>query len=154
MNRRDFLANVAGTALATTTLQAAPPTPNFVIILLDDSGWADYKPFGHPPYPTPNLELLARQGCRFNNFYVPQAICSASRSALLSGCYPCRTKVFGAHGPNGRGLEPKFQTMGEMLKASGYKTGVFGKWHIGDQPDTRPLARGFDEHCLELKKQR
>lgn len=147
MNRRDFLANVAGAGLATTTLSAAPGTPNFVIIFLDDSGWADYKPFGHPPYPTPNFELLARQGCRFNNFYVPQAVCSASRSALLSGCYPSRTKVFGAHGPGGRGLEPSFATLAEVLKPKGYRTAVFGKWHIGDQPDTRPQARGFDESC-------
>jgi arylsulfatase A-like enzyme len=66
---------------------------------------------------------------------------------LLSGCYPDRTKVFGAHAPGARGLDPKFATMGEMLKAGGYRTGVFGKWHIGDQPDTRPPARGFDESC-------
>lgn len=83
----------------------------------------------------------------YTNFYVPQAICSASRSALLSGCFPCRTKVFGAHGPNARGLDPKFATLGEVLKTAGYKTAVFGKWHIGDQPDTRPWARGFDESC-------
>jgi arylsulfatase A-like enzyme len=121
--------------------------PNFVIIFLDDSGYADFRPFGTPEYPTPNVERLAAQGCRFTNFYVPQAVCSASRSALLSGCYPGRTKVFGAHGPRARGLEPEFATMGEVLKPAGYKTAVFGKWHIGDQPDTRPPARGFDESC-------
>ena len=121
--------------------------PNFVIVFLDDSGYGDFRPFGRPEYPTPNVERLAAQGCRFTNFYVPQAVCSASRSALLSGCYPGRTKVFGAHGPRARGLEPSFATMGDMLKAAGYKTAVFGKWHIGDQPDTRPPARGFDESC-------
>jgi arylsulfatase A-like enzyme len=93
------------------------------------------------------VERLARQGCRFTNFYVPQAICSASRSALLSGCYPGRTQVFGAHGPRARGLDPGFATMGQVLQSGGYKTAVFGKWHIGDQPDTRPQARGFDESC-------
>jgi arylsulfatase A-like enzyme len=66
---------------------------------------------------------------------------------LLSGCYPGRTKVFGAHGPRARGLDPKFATMGEVLKTAGYRTASFGKWHIGDQPDTRPEARGFDESC-------
>lgn len=150
MNRREFLNSVAGASLAAMRLSAAaraPGTPNFVVILLDDSGWSDYKPFGHPPYPTPNIERLASQGCRFNNFYVPQAICSASRSALLSGCYPGRTKVFGAHGPGARGLDPSFATMGQVLHAKGYRTAVFGKWHIGDQPDTRPPARGFDESC-------
>jgi arylsulfatase A-like enzyme len=122
-------------------------TPNFVIIFLDDSGWADFRPFGKTPYETPNVERLASQGCRFNNFYVPQAICSASRSALLSGCYPGRTKVFGAHGPRARGLDPGFATLGQTLQTRAYKTAVFGKWHIGDQPDTRPPARGFDESC-------
>ena len=121
--------------------------PNVVVIFLDDSGWGDFQPFGKPDYNTPNVAQLAAEGCRFNNFYVPQAICSASRSALLSGCYPGRTKMFGAHGPNARGLDPKFATLGEVMKEAGYTTAVFGKWHIGDQPETRPPARGFDESC-------
>ncbi len=149
--RRDFLRS-AGPAAALSAFSisgaaARRERPNFVVILLDDSGWADFRPFGSPSYPTPNVERLARQGCSFHNFYVTQAVCSASRSSLLSGCYPGRTKVFGAHGPGARGLEPKFATMGEVLKTAGYKTAVFGKWHIGDQPDTRPPARGFDESC-------
>ena len=88
-----------------------------------------------------------RRAASFATFYVPQAICSASRSALLSGCYPGRTKVFGAHPPRARGLDPKFATLGQVMKTAGYRTAVFGKWHIGDQPDTRPPARGFDESC-------
>jgi arylsulfatase A len=149
--RRDFLKtaalSAAGLGLARICRGGFGKPPNFVIIFLDDSGWADFKPFGRPAYPTPNVEQLARDGCRFENFYVPQAVCSASRSALLSGCYPGRTKVFGAHGPNARGLDPKYATTGEVLKKCGYTTAVFGKWHIGDQPDTRPAARGFDESC-------
>jgi arylsulfatase A len=121
--------------------------PNFVLIFLDDSGWADFHPFGSPAYQTPNVERLAARGCRFNNFYVPQAICSASRSALMSGCYPGRTKIVGAHGPGARGLDPRYATLGQVMKNAGYSTAVFGKWHIGDQPDTRPWARGFDESC-------
>ncbi|MBN1343752.1 MAG: sulfatase [Phycisphaerae bacterium] len=124
-----------------------PRPPNFVLIFLDDSGWADFGPFGKQPYRTPNVDKLAQQGCCFRNFYVPQAVCSASRSALLSGCYPGRTKIFGAHPPRARGLDPKYATIGQVLKAKGYATAVFGKWHIGDQPDTRPPARGFDESC-------
>lgn len=144
--RRSFLKAAGFGAAAPAILRAQKETkPNFVIIFLDDSGWADFRPFGQPAYPTPNARRLAAQGCRFTNFYVPQAVCSASRSALLSGCYPGRTKVFGAHGPRARGLEPEFATMGEVLKGAGYTTGSFGKWHIGDQPDTRPPARGFDE---------
>ncbi|MBK1877242.1 sulfatase family protein [Pelagicoccus mobilis] len=116
-----------------------------VIIFLDDAGWSDFHPFGDPEYETPHVQRLAEEGCRYNSFFVPQAVCSASRSALLSGAYPGRTKVFGAHGPLGRGLEPKFAILSEVLKGAGYKTALFGKWHIGDQPDTRPHARGFDE---------
>ncbi|HWQ54309.1 MAG TPA: sulfatase [Bryobacteraceae bacterium] len=118
-----------------------------MIVFLDDAGYSDFRPFGKPPYPTPNVESFARQGCTFHNFYVPQAVCSASRSALLTGCYPGRTKIFGALGPGARGLDPSFATMGEVFRAGGYRTGVFGKWHIGDHPDTRPHARGFDESC-------
>ncbi len=125
----------------------AERAPNIVIIFLDDSGYGDFHPFGDPPYPTPHVQSLSNESMHLTQFYVPQAVCSASRSALLSGCYPGRTKVFGAHGPGGRGLDPKFMTMAEMLKKRGYATAHFGKWHIGDQPETRPLARGFDEHA-------
>ena len=144
--RRSFLRYAALPAAGLLGGAEAPP-PNIVIIFLDDSGWADFHPFGDPPYPTPAVERLAGQGCRFNNFYVPQAVCSASRSALMSGCYPGRTKVFGAHPPGARGLDPQYATMAEVLKPRGYRTAVFGKWHLGDQPETRPPVRGFDESC-------
>ena len=121
--------------------------PNIVIVFLDDSGFADFSPFANSDVPTPNVQKLADEGTTFTNFHVPQAICSASRSALLTGCYPGRTKVFGAHGPNARGLETTFPTMGEVFKKAGYKTAIFGKWHCGDQPETRPHARGFDASC-------
>lgn len=121
--------------------------PNVVIIFLDDSGYADFNPFGQKDVPTPNVQKLAEEGRMFTNFHVPQAVCSASRSALLTGCYPGRTKVFGAIRPKERGLETTFPTMGEVFKAGGYKTAIFGKWHCGDQPETRPEARGFDESC-------
>ncbi|MBE0659190.1 MAG: sulfatase-like hydrolase/transferase [Bryobacteraceae bacterium] len=143
--RRQFL----GTAsLAAPSIAAPEPSsarPNFVIIFLDDAGYADFHPFARPPYSTPNVARLASEGCRFTNFYVPQAVCSASRSALLSGCFPERTRVFGAHGPRQRGLDPKYATLGNVMQSSGYQTAVFGKWHIGDQDDTRPHARGFSE---------
>ncbi|MEZ5354101.1 MAG: sulfatase [Bryobacteraceae bacterium] len=146
--RRDLLRHAAFAAPAALAAQTpAQRPPNIVIVFLDDSGWADFHPFGNPPYPTPNVARLAREGCRFNNFYVPQAVCSASRSALMTGCFPGRTKVFGAHPPAARGLDPKFATMGQVLKTAGYRTAVFGKWHLGDQPDTRPNVRGFDESC-------
>ena len=79
--------------------------PNFVVIFLDDSGWADFRPFGETAYPTPNVEKLAAGGCCYHQFYVPQAICSASRASLLTGCYPGRHKLYGAIPPRARGLE-------------------------------------------------
>ncbi|MFV0555196.1 MAG: sulfatase [Mangrovibacterium sp.] len=121
--------------------------PNVVIIFLDDSAYNDFSPFGDFFVQTPNVDQLAKEGVSMKNFYVPQAVCSASRAALMSGCYPGRTKVFSAHGPNERGLDPQFPTMGEVFKAAGYKTGFFGKWHIGDQDETRPHNRGFEETC-------
>ncbi len=119
--------------------------PNVVLMFIDDGAYGDYSPFGQPLYPTPNVEQLAAEGTSFLNFYVPQAVCSASRSALLSGCYPGRTGMFGAHGPNALGLDTTYATLGEVMKGAGYTTASFGKWHIGDQPHTRPPARGFDE---------
>ncbi|MCP4311551.1 MAG: sulfatase [Bacteroidetes bacterium] len=121
--------------------------PNVVIIFLDDSGWSDFEPFGELNLETPNVSVLASEGCAYNNFYVPQAICSASRSALMTGCYPGRTKVFSAHGPNDWGLDTAFATMGEVFSEAGYATAAFGKWHCGDQPETRSYSRGFDETC-------
>jgi len=119
--------------------------PNVVIIFLDDSGYSDFNPFGQVEIETPNVQKLADEGVRFTNFHVPQAICSASRSALMTGCYPGRTKVFGAHGPNVKCLDPKFPTMGEIFQAAGYKTGIFGKWHLGYSYPYHPMERGFDE---------
>lgn len=119
--------------------------PNIILIFLDDAGWADVQPFGETQYPTPNIKKLAQEGRSFYNFYVPSAVCSASRAAVLTGTYPERNGLFGAHAPRQRGLDPDFVTIGEMLQDAGYTTASFGKWHIGDQPETRPPARGFDE---------
>lgn len=126
--------------------EPTPSTPpNVVIIFLDDSGYGDFTPFGKTGLETPGVAQLAAEGASFENFYVPQAICSASRAALLTGCYPGRTKVFSAHPPKARGLDTIYPTMGEIFKAAGYSTAIFGKWHLGDQEDTRPHKRGFDE---------
>jgi arylsulfatase A len=121
--------------------------PNVVLVFIDDGGYADFKPFGEPLYPTPNVNTLAEEGRSFYNFYVPQAVCSASRAALLTGCYPEKTGIFGALGPKKPGLEPQFSTLGEVLQKNGYVTASFGKWHIGDVQGRRPQSRGFDETC-------
>jgi arylsulfatase A-like enzyme len=93
------------------------------------------------------VEKLAAEGVRYTRFYVPQAVCSASRAALLTGCYPHRTRVVSAISPGAPGLDPQFPIIAETLKQHGYATAHFGKWHIGDIPTTRPTARGFDEHA-------
>lgn len=134
-------------SLASCRMPSESGRPNVVIIFLDDSGWADFEPFGDGSLQTPHVKQLAAEGCSFHNFYVPQAVCSASRSALMSGCYPGRTGVFGAHGPGAWGLDTAFATMGEVFSRAGYATAAFGKWHCGDQPETRSHARGFDETC-------
>jgi len=117
LTRRGFLKTAA---LSVTTMglhgicraQSGGKPPNVVVIFLDDSGWADFEPFSvrspkdsSPAYHTAHVKQLADEGCCFHNFHVPQAVCSASRAALLSGCYPGRTKVFGAHGPRARGFD-------------------------------------------------
>ena len=121
--------------------------PNVVMVFIDDAGFADFRPFGETRYPTPNVSELAEEGRSYYNFYVPQAICSASRAALLTGCYPGRTGVFGAHGPGRECLDPEFATLGEVMQQNGYTTASFGKWHLGDVPGQRPQSRGFDESC-------
>jgi len=140
-----LLALGSGLAACTQGDPRGQTDPNIVIIFLDDAGWADFQPFTETRYPTPNVRQLAEGGKTFYNFYVPQAVCSASRAALLTGCYPERVGLFGAHAPRQRGLDPGFSTIGELLQEAGYKTGFFGKWHVGDHPDTRPPERGFDE---------
>ncbi|MGE4286215.1 MAG: sulfatase-like hydrolase/transferase, partial [Phycisphaerae bacterium] len=152
MQRRDFLRySVAAAGLMAAG--CAPPfgasakkkNRNIVLIFLDDSGWSDFEPFGRKEFETPNVTLLASEGRKFNHFYVPQAVCSASRAALLSGCWPGRTKVFGAHGPNQSCLKREYKIISELLKTRGYKTACFGKWHVGDVDGQRPWDRGFDE---------
>ncbi len=126
---------------------SAAERPNIVLIFLDDAAYSDFHPFGNPPYTTPNVEKLAAEGVRYTRFHVPQAVCSASRAALLTGCYPHHTQVVSAISPGMPGLDPEFPIMSEALKKHGYATAHFGKWHIGDIPATRPTARGFDEHA-------
>jgi len=142
-----ILTLVFTTSISSCKFSKVDKKPNIVIIFLDDSGYSDFSPFGQIKIETPNVKTLAEEGITFRNFYVPQAICSASRAALLTGCYPGRTRVFGAHGPNERGLETNFATLGEVFQNAGYQTAIFGKWHCGDQPETRPQSRGFTESC-------
>jgi arylsulfatase A-like enzyme len=120
--------------------------PNIVIIFTDDQGYADIGVFGAKGFQTPNLDRLAREGIKFANFHVAQPVCSASRAALLTGCYPNRIGIHGALGPNARhGISDDEMTLAELLKQKGYATGMAGKWHLGRPAQFLPVHHGFDE---------
>jgi arylsulfatase A-like enzyme len=117
-----------------------------VIILTDDQGYADVGVYGTNQFEPPNLDTMAREGVRFTDFYVAQPVCSASRAALLTGCYPNRIGIHGALGPDARhGLHPDEMTMAGLVKQVGYTTAIYGKWHLGHHSEFLPLNHGFDE---------
>ncbi len=119
--------------------------PNFILIFMDDLGYGDIMPFGSINYETPNINKLVKEGMLFTNFYSVQAVCSASRAALLTGCYSNRIGISGALGPySTTGLNENEITIAELLKERGYSTSIFGKWHLGFQEKFLPLNHGFD----------
>ncbi len=120
-------------------------TPNIVIVFTDDQGYQDVGCFGSPDIATPNLDRMAREGIRFTSFYVAQAVCSASRAALLTGCYPNRINILRALNPNDQhGIADEELTLAEVVKQRGYATAAFGKWHLGHHPKFLPTRHGFD----------
>lgn len=126
---------------------AADRPPNVVVIYTDDQGYADIGPNGAEGFSTPNLDRMAQEGRLFPRWYVAQPVCSASRTALLTGCYPNRVGIHGALGPGSRvGISAEETTMAEMLRSQGYATAIFGKWHLGDHEKFLPLQHGFDEY--------
>lgn len=140
--------------IATTVVQAGEnkksvsdkSLPNIVLILADDMGYGDLSCYGATDYKTPHLDRMAAKGMRFTNFYVSQAVCSASRAAILTGCYSNRVGIGGALFPNSViGLNPTEEIIPEILKKKGYKSAIFGKWHLGYQKEFLPLQQGFDE---------
>lgn len=126
---------------------AAQQLPNIVLIYIDDMGYADVGCYGATGYTTPNIDGLAAEGMRFTSFYVAQAVCSASRAALLTGCYPNRVGIFGAYNDQAKvGIDSDEETIAEVLKKKGYATACFGKWHLGHHHPFLPLQNGFDEY--------
>lgn len=120
--------------------------PNIVLIFTDDQGYEDVGCFGSPDIRTPNLDRMAREGVRLTDFHVAQAVCSASRAALLTGCYSNRVGILGALGPkSNHGIASSELTIAEMLKQQGYATAIYGKWHLGHHPQFLPTRHGFDE---------
>ena len=177
LTRRRFLhalgAGAAGTALAgcTAVARSAGPTsaaasdagrpPNVVIIFTDDQGYEDVGCFGSPLIRTPNLDRMAAEGMRFTDFYVAASVCSPSRSALMTGCYPQRinmnvfTRVVKGQEQGGgvvlfqnspTGLHPDEITLADLLKGRGYATACVGKWHLGHLPQFLPMRQGFDSY--------
>ncbi len=121
--------------------------PNIIIIFTDDQGYADLGCYGAKGFETPNIDRLADEGMRFTSFYVSEAVCSASRSSLLTGCYAQRVGIRGALSPfSMTGLNREEETIAAMLKKQGYNTCMVGKWHLGSIPDFYPVNYGFDEY--------
>jgi len=151
--RREFLRQVglAGLTLSAggltqgcTSFNGDQRPPNVVLIFIDDMGYGDVGVYGAEGYSTPNLDRLATEGMRFTDFYASQAVCSASRASLLTGCYAERVSIRGALSPSAEvGLNPDETTLAEMLKTRGYSTAIFGKWHLGHHPEFLPLQHGF-----------
>ena len=134
-----------------TVSLAAADKPNFVIIFTDDQGYGDLSCYGGDHVSTPRIDQMAAEGARLTSFYVAAPVCTPSRAALMTGCYPKRVDM--ARGSDfavllagdSKGLNPDEITIAEVLKSEGYKTGMFGKWHLGDQPEFLPTRQGFDE---------
>lgn len=122
-------------------------SPNIVVIFMDDLGYGDLSSYGALDYRTPNIDRMATEGIRFTNFLAAQAVCSASRAALLTGCYSNRIGFSGALFPNAKvGISSDEMTIAELLKQKNYATAIFGKWHLGDAKKFLPLQHGFDEY--------
>lgn len=144
---------------------AAEPTkkPNVLFILTDDMGWGDLGCYGNKEMATPNIDRLAKEGTSFKQFYVASPICSPSRVAFSTGCFPARWRINDylhsradnkAHECNDW-LDPKAPTLARTLHDAGYATAHFGKWHMGGGRDVQdapwPKAYGFDEHHVNVE---
>ncbi|NQT40881.1 MAG: sulfatase [Planctomycetes bacterium] len=141
---------LAGVLIHSTALGEERP-PNFVIIFADDLGYGDLSCYGSKEIRTPRLDRMAGEGVRFTDLYVPANICTPSRAALLTGCYPQRCGLYMGISPKRPeharlGLHPDEITLAELLKTRGYATMCVGKWHLGFTPMFHPMRHGFDDY--------
>lgn len=130
------------------TMVARAEKPNFILLFIDDQGYGDLSCFGSKTIRTPNIDRLATEGRKFTSFLVASPVCTPSRAALLTGCYPKRV---GMHQhvlfpTSTKGLNPEEHTIADHLKSQGYATACFGKWHLGHHPEVLPMANGFDTY--------
>jgi len=133
-------------AAASEATQGRARRPNILLILADDLGYADIGAYDGREIPTPHIDRLAAAGIRFTDGYVSGPYCSPSRAGLMTGRYPQRFGYeFNPDGSPDYGLSPIEKTMAERLRAAGYRTALFGKWHLGYADRLRPLRRGFEE---------
>lgn len=144
---------VTTATVATSMARPALERPNLIVIMLDDAGYGDFSHTGHPTIETPAIYKLAAEGINFTQYYSASPACTASRYGLLTGRNPRRSGLRWVVGPgDARHIHPDEVTLAEGLKAQGYATGMFGKWHLGNPnssnaftPDSLPLAHGFDQ---------
>lgn len=148
-----LLAGCTSARPGTDSESAAPQhaSPNVVIVFVDDMGYGDIGPYGHPTISTPHLDRMAREGTRFTQFYVGASVCTPSRAALLTGRLPVRSGMSSDHRrvlfPNSAsGLPHEEITIAEALKEQGYATAAVGKWHLGHLPEYLPRRHGFDSY--------
>ena len=128
-------------------LASAASKPNVIIIFTDDQGYQDLGCFGSPNIKTPHIDRMAQEGMRFTDFYSAASVCTPSRAALLTGCYPERVGNLGVLFPNRtKGLNPEETTIARMLKSAGYATACIGKWHLGHHKEFLPTSHGFDRY--------
>ncbi len=152
-----YLVLSAGTFLVSLLGAFATQSMNYVVIFVDDLGYSDIGPFGSRVNRTPHLNRMAAEGRKFTSFYVAAPVCTPSRAALLTGCYPQRVDM-GLNALPGsvnnivlfpgdpKGLNPSEITIAEVLKEKGYATACIGKWHLGDQKAFLPTRQGFDTY--------
>src|SRR6266487_5199945 len=143
VKRRKLSLLFALTVMLWTTLAFAADRPNIVLILTDDQGYGDLSCHGNPVLKTPNMDRLHDEGVRFTDFHVSPT-CSPTRSALMTGRHEFKNGVTHTILERER-LTLRATTVAQVLKSAGYTTGIFGKWHLGDEPDRWPDKRGFDE---------
>jgi arylsulfatase A len=147
LSRQFVLASSLALLCLTTESPGRDGPPNVIVIFMDDMGYADIGPFGAEGYETPNLDRMAAEGRKFTDFYVTQAVCSASRAGLLTGCYNLRVGIHGALGPKAtHGIHSDETTLAEICKQKGYATACYGKWHLGHHKKFLPPQHGFDDY--------